>query len=61
MADYYEIHERTAEELAFERRYNSLEDKGIMDYVHDLISSLTDEGLLDNSDTVRVLELSKRS
>lgn len=61
MVNYYDNHERSAEELAFERHYTSLEDRGVMDYVHDLLSCLMDEGVLEKGDTVRVLDMLKRS
>lgn len=60
LVDYYEKHERSVEELDFEREYTSLQDKGVIDYVHDLLSGLLKVGCLEMSETVKMMELIKR-
>lgn len=45
-ADYYDHRKRTPEELLFEQRYTSFADRGIMDYVHDMLLLLAESGEL---------------
>ena len=47
MAYYYEKYPKSPLDRAFEERYTSYSDRGVMDYVHDLLAELIRQGTLD--------------
>ena len=61
MVEYYEKHQMTEEEKEFEQRYTSYADKGVMDYVHDILTSLIKDGYLTEAETGNMLGLLKRN
>lgn len=58
LCDYYDRHRGT--ERAFEERYTSYNDRGVMDYVHDLLQLLTDRQALPVQETRSLLRLTER-
>lgn len=61
IADYYEAHTRREERLAFEKKYTSYADRGVIDYVRDLVAGLALRGVLGAEEAVPLLELLHRS
>lgn len=61
LSDYYMNSEHSEDEKAFERLYTSYSDKGLMDYVHDILVSLRKGGELDASDTDHIIEYTARA
>ena len=61
LADYYESHSLSQEERAFEECYTSYADRGVMDYVRDILCGLVERGSLTESETASMLELLKRN
>ena len=57
MASYYDSHPKTPEDVAFEEHYTSYADRGLMDYVHDVLVLLKDKGILDTTEKDSFLEL----
>lgn len=60
LAAYYETHEPSEEERDFEARYTSYADRGVMDYVRDLLSALVRAGSLSEEETASMLALLAR-
>jgi len=60
-ATYYEKAVLTEEEKWFERHYTSYSDRGVMDYVYDVLCILCEEKLLSSDDTKSILELIQRT
>ena len=58
---YYEAHEPTEEEQRFEARYTSFADRGVMDYVRDLLLALTDAGSLSAEESGPMIDLLERN
>ena len=61
MAVYYDSHPKTPEDIAFEEQYTSYADRGLMDYVHDVLVLLKEKGILDTAETESFLELISRN
>lgn len=61
MAAYYEQHPKSAADRAFEEHYTSCVDRGVMDYVHDMLVLLKSQGCLDPDETEDFLELISRN
>ena len=61
LADYYESHSLSQEERTFEECYTSYADRGVMDYVRDILCGLVERGSLTESETASMLELLKRN
>ena len=57
MASYYDSHPKTPEDVAFEEHYTSYADRGLMDYVHDVLVLLKEKGILDTTEKDSFLEL----
>lgn len=55
-ADYYLRWELNEEEREFEERYTSYNDRGLMDYVFDILTALADEHQLQGSEIADFLE-----
>ena len=60
MASYYEQHPKSPMDRAFEEHYTSDVDRGVMDYVHDMLVLLKSQGFLDPEETEDFLELISR-
>jgi len=60
LVEYYYRHEKTGEEKAFEECYTSYSDRGLMDYVHDILKILIDEQLINSDEINRLLEYTSR-
>jgi len=60
MMRYYDQSSRTEMELCFEEHYTSYSDRGVMDYVHDVLMYFADEGVLPSSETRSMIELLER-
>lgn len=58
---YYDRQEKSAEDIAFEERYTSFSDRGIMDYVRDVLSFLLDENRIESVEAIRLAGLLERS
>ena len=43
MASYYEKYPKSPLDKAFEERYTAYSDRGVMDYVHDLLAALIEQ------------------
>ena len=61
MASYYEQHSKSPLDKAFEERYTSFADRGVMDYVHDLLVLLIDGGDLKEDETEEFLKMISRN
>ncbi|SEP66547.1 hypothetical protein SAMN02910369_00409 [Lachnospiraceae bacterium NE2001] len=61
MVEYYEKHQGTEEEKEFEQRYTSYADRGLMNYVYDVLISLVKKNCLSKSETGYILGLLKRN
>jgi len=61
MAAYYDSHAKSPEDLAFEEHYTSYSDRGMMDYVHDMLLILKERKILDAAETESFLELITRN
>ena len=61
MAAYYEKYPKSPLDLAFEERYTSYSDRGVMDYVHDMLTLLVERGNLDTEGTESFLKMISRS
>jgi hypothetical protein len=61
LVEYYESHTLSTEEQQFEQRYTSYADRGVMDYVRDLLQLLTQRGILSEDETQAFVEYTKRS
>ncbi len=61
MVEYYEKHQMTEEEKEFEQRYTSYADRGVMDYMHDVIAGLVKDGYLTGAETGNIISLLKRN
>ena len=60
-AAYYEKAVRTEDERLFEERYTSYSDKGVMDYVRDVLALLCEEKLLEEDGIKPIRELLQRT
>jgi hypothetical protein len=60
-AAYYEKAIQTEDERLFEERYTSYSDKGVMDYMRDVLTLLSEEKLLDEAEALPLLELIQRT
>lgn len=60
-ADYYEYAQRTEEERLFEMRYTSYSDRGVMDYVYDVLCLLYEDQVLNLDENRSILELIQRT
>jgi len=58
---YYEKAANTELERLFEERYTSYSDRGVMDYVRDVLALLCEEGLLDEAEAMPSLALIQRT
>lgn len=61
IVDYYERRELSDEERLFTKKYTSYSDRGLMDYVYDVLSLLVGEGALKSGECAAMLELIARS
>ena len=61
LVQYYETHTPSSEEHLFEQNYTSYADRGVMDYVRDLLLLLTQRGILSEDETQTFVEYTKRS
>ena len=59
--EYYESHTPSAEEGLFEQYYTSYTDRGVMDYVRDLLLLLSKRGSLPENETLAFVEYIKRA
>ncbi len=57
---YYDRHERTADELLFEQTYTSYCDRGVMDFVRDAVSFLTEENFIKPAQANPLIALLER-
>ena len=60
-AAYYEKATRTEDERLFEERYTSYSDRGVMDYMRDVLALLCEEELLDEAEAMPLLALIQRT
>ncbi|MEA5060795.1 MAG: hypothetical protein VB049_12325 [Candidatus Pelethousia sp.] len=60
-ADYYESRERAPEELLFEQCYTAYSDRGIMDYMRDILSILCEEKDISPNQAKPILDLIQRT
>ncbi len=60
-AAYYEKAVRTEDERLFEARYTSYSDRGVMDYVRDVLALLCAEELLAEAEAMPLLALIQRT
>ena len=60
-AAYYEKVVRTEDERLFEARYTSYSDRGVMDYMRDVLALLCEEELLGEADVMSFLALIQRT
>ena len=60
-AAYYEKAARTEDERLFEERYTSYSDRGVMDYVQDVLALLCEEELLSETEAMPLLALIRRT
>lgn len=60
-AAYYEKAVQTEDERLFEERYTSYSDRGVMDYMRDVLALLCEEELLDEKEAMPLLELIQRT
>ena len=58
---YYEAHRRSAEELLFERTYTEYADRGVMDYVRDMLQLLADQNVLSRDQVKPMCTLLSRT
>ncbi len=58
---YYEKAVRTEDERLFEECYTSYSDRGVMDYMRDVLALLCEEELLDKAEAMSLLELIQRT
>lgn len=58
---YYERAARTESERLFEERYTSYSDRGVMDYMHDVLALLCEEELLSEAEAMPFLALIRRT
>ena len=58
---YYEKHHRTAEELLFEQTYTEYADRGVMDYVCDMLQLLAEKGVLSRDQVKPMCALLSRT
>lgn len=61
LADYYLNSERSDSELTYERLYTSYSDRGLMDYVHDLLCTLRGGGDIQGAETDLIIEYTSRT
>jgi hypothetical protein len=52
---------QTEDERLFEERYTSFSDRGVMDYIRDVLTLLCEEKLLDEAEAMPLLELIQRT
>lgn len=60
-AAYYEKAVRTEDERLFEERYTSYSDRGVMDYMQDVLTLLCEEELLSETEAMPLLALIRRT
>ena len=60
-AAYYEKAARTEDERLFEERYTSYSDRGVMDYMQDVLTLLCEEELLAKTEAMPLLALIRRT
>ncbi len=60
-AAYYEKVVRTEDERLFEARYTAYSDRGVMDYMRDVLALLCEEELLGEADVMSFLALIQRT
>ena len=61
LMDYYNNSRKDAEQQAFEENYTALSDRGLMDYVRDVLTLLKEDGLLSDSEADPMIELITRT
>ena len=61
MMDYYDNSQKDAEQQAFEEHYTALSDRGLMDYVRDVLTLLKEDSLLSGSEADPMIELITRT
>lgn len=61
MAAYYARYPKSPLDEAFEEHYTSYSDRGVMDYVHDLLAALVEQGSLDAHETESFLKMISRT
>ena len=61
MVEYYEKHPMTDKEKEFEKHYTSYADRGVMDYVYDVIICLINRGSLTEAEAGNMLGLLQRN
>ena len=61
LTEYYEKHPLSLEERAFEEYYTSYSDRGVMDYVHDLLEALVERSMLSKEESEGMLRLMERT
>lgn len=60
-ASYYERGKKDDGALLFEKRYTAYSDRGVMDYVRDVLALLIEDGLLDEKEIKPIWELIQRT
>lgn len=60
-AAYYDKHSRTEEELLFEQSYTAYADRGVMDYVNDMLMMLAEYGDIPSEQAKPFMDLIKRT
>jgi len=61
LMNYYDNSQKDAEQQAFEEHYTALSDRGLMDYVRDVLTLLKEDGLLSGSEADPMIELITRT
>ena len=61
LVKYYEAHAPSEEERLFEQRYTSYADRGVMDYVRELLTELSRRGALPEDETQTFIEYITRN
>ena len=61
MASYYEKYPKSPLDIAFEERYTAYSDRGVIDYVHDLLAALIGQGCPDAGEAEVFLKMISRS
>lgn len=60
-AAYYEANANTPDARLFEQLYTSYADRGVMDYVHDILCLLCEEKRLTEAEVKPISELIRRA
>lgn len=61
LVNYYLNSGKSQDDESFERLYTSYSDRGLMDYVHDILDTLLQRGVLDAADADLIIEYTARA